>query len=136
VEKSRSVDRSSQKKRPGNEGWMVAWISWWLRLKGKGTLICRDVAAARKSGLLLGVLSSGLYVFLLCYIKCNTYLVRFDWESRWVYLWLVIWSDFVYYCSDWLTSFGFFKINLIFSLLFYKISLDNEALFIRWLGMD
>jgi hypothetical protein len=74
----------------------------------------------QKIWLVLGVLSSGLYVLSLCYIKCNA---QFGWESMWVYLWLVIWSDFVYCCSDSLTSFGFFKINLIFGLFFTKYHL-------------
>jgi len=73
--------------------------------------------------MILGVLSSRLYVFSLCYIKCSTHLVKFGWESKWVYLWLVIWSDFVYCCNDSLISFNFFKINLIFNLLFTECHL-------------
>lgn len=59
----------SQKERPGNEEWTTAWISWWLRLKGKGTLVCRDVAATRKSGLILGVLKCSVKAGGLAWIK-------------------------------------------------------------------
>nr|TKR97190.1 hypothetical protein D5086_0000214130 [Populus alba] len=89
------------------------------RLKGKGTLVCRDVAATRKSGLILGVL------------KCSARAGGLAWIKRLfvalIYTWLVCLHFFVLVAGSCNTT--FFLCHSSYRLLYF-VWIFSESLIV------